>query len=38
MEEIAWMLVTKKTGRDIGFVNPDTWQRMKEKKDNEPPR
>lgn len=30
MEEIAWRLVTKKAGRDIGFVNAGDFRRMSE--------
>jgi hypothetical protein len=32
MHMIAWQLVTKKTGKDIGFVSAEDFKRMEEEK------
>lgn len=29
MEQIAWVLVTNKSGMSIGFVSPDKWSKEK---------
>lgn len=31
MEELAWVLRTDKSGRQIGFVSPDRWREEKGK-------
>jgi len=28
MEDTAWILMTKKTGNVIGFVNPEEWKKL----------
>ena len=37
MEQVAWMLVTKKAGREVGFVSAKEYQRMREADDSIPP-
>ena len=35
MKEIAWVLVTKKAGRDIGFISAKDYRKRKEDADSE---
>jgi hypothetical protein len=35
MEDTAWILLTKKAGNTIGFVNPEEWKRINPDNDDD---
>ena len=35
MEDAAWILLTKKVGNVIGFVNPEEWKKLNPEDDDD---